>query len=183
MYLLRYMSHPVYRRRDIRWRWRELHVLSVNLCRHKPILCWIKIDVVSPLLNINSDHFDGTSFHLHFSQMSHRVNGLLFRSHMPRSLENRILSKSNFVTLCRKDAHHYRRTRGSEKQGKREGMGGIPRFPIVLKSVEAKGKLYELSVETKRERKRSNGGSFDVFVGETKWPAHPRENEILAHDT
>jgi len=41
--------------------------------------------------------------------------------------------------------HDYCRARGSEKgRGKRDGW--IPRFPIVLKSVEVKSKLYELSL-------------------------------------
>ena len=94
--------------------------------------------------------------------------------------------------LCRRDVHDYCRARGSEKsRGKRDGW--IPRFPIVLKSVEVKSKLYELSLlyaflplfspfcartqEREREREREGGGgetmvgSFDVLIAETKWPA------------
>lgn len=93
------------------------------------------------------------------------------------------------LRLCRRDVHHYCRARGSEKGGYERRNGWIPRFPIVLKSVEVKSKLYELSSsfslfpflllpspfcdrEREREREgRSGGESFDVLTAETKWPA------------
>lgn len=90
--------------------------------------------------------------------------------------------------LCRRDVHHYCRARGSKKGGYERRDGWIPRFPIVLKSVEVKSKLYELSfflplsssfllsllfsLLQEREREgRTGGGSFDVLTAETKWPA------------
>lgn len=96
--------------------------------------------------------------------------------------------------------------RAGKEDPKRGTRGGIPRFPIVLKSVEAKSKLCEaplppssLSLSTVPSARsfylsiapslsvplmarESDGRSFDVFAAETGRPARSRGVHALENE-
>lgn len=140
-----------------------------------------------------------------------QLNGPVHAS-QPAVASRRIESRPKLILcLCREGERERRREENGEGREGRSKKGhqrrdGIPRFPIVLKSVEAKSKLCEaplppssLSLSTVPSAcsfylsiapslsvplmaRESDGRSFDVFAAETGRPARSRGVRALENE-